>query len=219
MIEVRRLTKYYDDGSVKALNGVSLRIEKGEIVSLVGPSGSGKSTLLNLIGTIDQPTGGQICINGKTITDYKPFDVFRARTIGFIFQLHHLLPHLTLVENVEIAMYRKGIRRNVRRKKALRLLHRVGLMEKVNSFPTKISAGERQRAAIARALANDPQILLADEPTGSIDTETGDRILDFVIDQCRNENMTMIIATHNYEVAERTDRTIYIKNGLIQGQN
>lgn len=216
MIEVRHLTRYYDDGMVKALKGVSFQVKRGEIIVLMGPSGSGKSTLLNLIGTIDRSTGGEIWINGKTITEYKPFDVFRARTIGFIFQLHYLLPHLTLVENVEIAMYAKGTRGNIGRRKALGLLHRVGLTEKVNSFPNKISAGERQRAAIARALANDPQIILADEPTGSIDVETGDRILDFIIDQCRNENMAMIIATHNHKVAEKSDRIIYIKNGLIE---
>jgi ABC-type lipoprotein export system ATPase subunit len=216
MISVTNLRKDYDGGLVQALRGVSFEIEKGETVSIMGPSGCGKSTLLNLIGTLDLPTGGEIRVDGKPLTDYRPFDSFRAKTIGFIFQFHHLIPNLTLLENVELPLYSFPILKQARRKKAIHLLEEMGLEDRMHFLPTRVSGGERQRAAIARAIINDPQILLADEPTGSVDTLIGNRIIDFLLDRCEQKKMTIIIATHNHEVAGRTKRIIKIKNGLVE---
>jgi putative ABC transport system ATP-binding protein len=215
-ISVTHLKKDYDNGLVQALRGVSFEIQKGEAVSIMGPSGCGKSTLLNLIGTLDLPTEGEIRVDGKPLADYRPFDSFRAKTIGFIFQFHHLIPNLTLVENVELPLYSFPIPRRVRREKAIQLLEEMDLEDRMHFLPTRVSGGERQRAAIARAIINDPQILLADEPTGSVDTLIGNRIIDFLLDQCKQKQMTIIIATHNYEVAGRTERIIKIKNGLVE---
>ncbi len=217
MIFVNNLTKDYDDGLVRALRGVSLEIAKGEIVSIMGPSGCGKSTLLNLIGTLDAPTEGEIRIDGKPLADYKPFDSFRAKTIGFIFQFHHLVPNLTLLENVELPMYSFPIPKSARREKAIHLLEEMGLEDRIHFLPTRVSGGERQRAAIARAIINDPPIILADEPTGSVDTFIGNRIMDFLIDLCEQKKVTLIIATHNHEVAARTKRIIRIRSGQVEG--
>ena len=216
MIVVKDLKKYYDHGLVKALNGISFEVERGEIVSIMGPSGCGKSTLLNLIGTLDLPTEGEVWIDGKRIMDYRPMDAFRARNIGFIFQFHHLIPNLSLVENAELPMFSIPESRRSRRNKAVDLLKEMGLEERMHSLPTRVSGGERQRAAIARAMINDPQIILADEPTGSVDTTTGNRILDFLVNLCGEKKITMIIATHNHEVAAKTNRVIKIRNGLLE---
>jgi len=217
MISVTDLRKDYDDGLVQALRGISFEVEKGETVSIMGPSGCGKSTLLNLIGTLDMPSGGEIRVDGKPLADYRPFDSFRAKTIGFIFQFHHLIPNLTLLENVELPLYSFPILKQERRKKAIRLLEEMGLEDRMHFLPTRVSGGERQRAAIARAIVNDPQILLADEPTGSVDTVIGNRIIDFLIDLCDQKKVTLILATHNHEVAARTNRIIRIRNGRVEG--
>jgi len=217
MISVTDLRKDYDDGLVQALRGISFEVEKGETVSIMGPSGCGKSTLLNLIGTLDMPSGGEIRVDGKPLADYRPFDSFRAKTIGFIFQFHHLIPNLTLLENVELPLYSFPILKQERRKKAIRLLEEMGLEDRMHFLPTRVSGGERQRAAIARAIVNDPQILLADEPTGSVDTVIGNRIIDFLIDLCDQKKVTLILATHNHEVAARTNRIIRIRNGQVEG--
>jgi putative ABC transport system ATP-binding protein len=216
MISVTNLTKDYDGGLVQALRGVSFEIEKGEMISIMGPSGCGKSTLLNLIGTLDLPTGGEIRVDGKPLTDYKPFDSFRAKNIGFIFQFHHLIPNLTLIENVELPLYSFPIPKRVRRERAIQLLEEMDLEDRMHFLPTRVSGGERQRAAIARAIINDPQILLADEPTGSVDTLIGNRIIDFLLDRCEQKKMTIIVATHNHEIAGRTKRIVRIKNGLVE---
>jgi len=216
MISVRDVRKVYDYGLVKALNGVSFEIEEGEAVSIMGPSGCGKSTLLNLIGTLDMPTEGQIWIAGKNIADYSPTDLFRAKYLGFIFQFHHLIPNLSLLENVELPMFSLPIPNRLRRNKAIALLKEMGLEDRMNFLPTRVSGGERQRAAIARAMINDPQIILADEPTGSVDTVIGNKILDFLVDLCDTKKITMVIATHNHEVAARTKRIIRMRNGLIE---
>jgi putative ABC transport system ATP-binding protein len=216
MIEVKDLKKYYDQGLVKALNGISFKVERGEIVSIMGPSGCGKSTLLNLIGTLDLPTEGEIWFDGKRIMEYRPMHAFRARTIGFVFQFHHLIPNLSLVENVELPMFSLPVSKRVRRNRAVDLLKEMGLQERMDSLPTKISGGERQRVAIARAMINDPQLILADEPTGSVDTTTGNRILDFLVNLCDQKKVTMIIATHNHEVAAKTNRVIKMRNGLFE---
>jgi len=216
VISITNLKKDYDNGLVQALRGVSFEIEKGEIVSIMGPSGCGKSTLLNLIGTLDLPTGGEIRVDGKPLSDYRPFDSFRAKTIGFIFQFHHLIPNLTLLENVELPLYSFPIPKGVRRDKAIHLLAEMGLEDRMHFLPTRVSGGERQRAAIARAIINDPPIILADEPTGNVDTLIGNRIMDFLLGLCEQKKMTMIIATHNHEISARTRRTIRIKNGQVE---
>jgi len=216
MIAVKDLKKVYDYGLVKALNGISFEIEEGEAVSIMGPSGCGKTTLLNLIGALDTPTAGEIWIGGKNIAKGEPMAVFRAKTIGFVFQFHHLVPNLSLVENVELPMFSLPVSKRSRRDRAIALLKEMGLEERLNFLPTRVSGGERQRAAIARAMVNDPQIILADEPTGSVDTAIGNRILDFLISLCDQRKITMVVATHNHEVAAQTKRIIRMRNGLIE---
>jgi len=216
VIAARDVVKHFESGLIKALNGVSFRVEAGEIVALMGPSGCGKSTLLNLIGTLDAPTSGEIWIEGKPIGAYRSFDRFRATTVGFVFQHHHLIPSLTLLENVETPMCAAGAARGTRRRRAAQLLEEMGLATRMHAFPTGVSGGERQRAALARALANAPKIILADEPTGSIDTETGRRILEGLVARCRRETLTMVIATHNEEVAAMADRRIFLRDGRIE---
>ena len=216
MISVENLKKDYDDGLVQALRGVSLEIAKGEIVSVMGPSGCGKSTLLSLIGALDLPTAGEIRVDGRLLTDYRPFDSFRAKTIGFIFQFHHLIPNLTLLENVELPQYSLSIPKRTRRERAVHLLEEMGLQDRMHFLPTHVSGGERQRAAIARAIINDPAIILADEPTGSVDTFIGNQIIDFLLDLCEEKRITMIVATHNHELASRTERIIRLRNGQVE---
>ena len=215
MIVARDLVKHYDGGLVKALNGISFEVEKSEVVALMGPSGCGKSTLLNLVGTLDTPTSGEILIDGRSISAHRPLDRFRARTIGFVFQFHHLIPGLSLLENTELPMYPLGISKKAMRKRATEMLVKVGLTDRMNFLPTKVSGGERQRAAIARALVNGPSIILADEPTGSVDTETGKAILDHLIHLCHSQGATMLIATHNLEIAAVTDRVLHMRDGVL----
>lgn len=216
MIVVRDLVKHYDGGLVKALNGLSFEVERGEVVSIMGPSGCGKSTLLNLVGALDLPTSGDILIDGRSISTYRSLHHFRARTVGFIFQFHHLIPGLSLLENTELPMYSLGMSKKAMRAKATEMLVRVGLAERMGFPPTKVSGGERQRAAIARALVNDPAIILADEPTGSVDSETGKAILDHLIHLCRTHGVTMLIATHAREIAAHTDRILEIRDGVLR---
>jgi putative ABC transport system ATP-binding protein len=215
MITIKNLIKHYDNDLIKALNGVSFTVEEGESVSIMGPSGCGKTTLLSIMGTLDAPTAGEVWIDGNNIHSSKSFDIFRARTFGFIFQFHHLIPNLSLLENVETPMYALRIPRKARREKAVQLLEEMGLTERLHSLPTRVSGGERQRAAIARAMANDPKIILADEPTGSIDTITGDRIMALLLSLCTERRLTLVIATHNPDIAAKTGRTIWMRNGAI----
>ena len=214
-IELTDVVKSYDGALVKALNGITLTIRSGEIVSLLGPSGSGKSTLLNVMSTMDRQTQGRVRIGGEDVDSYRPLNRFRARHIGFVFQFHHLMSHLTLLENVELPMMVFEKNGKIRREKARTLLNHMGLSTKQNDFPNRVSGGERQRAAIARSLANQPNIILADEPTGNVDTETGLMVMSFIIDYCRKNNASMIMATHNHDLADLTDRKVLIQNGLI----
>jgi ABC-type lipoprotein export system ATPase subunit len=216
MIVARNLVKHYDGGLVKALNGISFEVGKGEVVSIMGPSGCGKSTLLNLLGTLDTPTSGEILIDGRSISTYTPLDRFRSKTIGFVFQFHHLIPGMSLLENAELPMYPLGVSRRAMRQRATEMLVKVGLADRMDFLPTKVSGGERQRAAIARALVNDPSIILADEPTGSVDTETGKAILSYLIDLCHSRGVTMLIATHNREIGAGADRTLRMKDGTLR---
>src|SRR5262245_31257010 len=182
----------------------------------MGPSGCGKSTLLNLIGALDVPTAGEIRIDGKALDDHGPPSRFRATMVGFVFQHHCLIPSLTLLENVETPMCAVGLAARARRRRAAALLDAMGLAARMHALPTAISGGERQRAALARALANDPPILLADEPTGSVDAETGRRILQHLIAGRRPATpTTMLIATHNPEVAALADRRIHLRDGHL----
>ena len=215
IVEIRDLYKSYEDGKIKALNGVNLTIEEGEFVSIIGPSGSGKSTLLNMLGALDVPDSGSIRVAGEDLVPSKKLNEFRATSIGFVFQLHNLIPNISVRENIEIPMYTQGLSSGEMKNKALKLLDDVGLKDKADIMPNKLSGGERQRVAIARALANDPSIILADEPTGSLDSKTSTRILRELIDLHEHKNVTLIIVTHDMDVAKLADRVIEVLDGEI----
>lgn len=216
IVELNNIKKSYENGKIKALDGVSLEIKKGEFVSIIGPSGSGKSTLLNMLGALDLPTKGKINVAGYDLTKTKDLSHFRSKKIGFIFQLHNLVPNLTVIENVEIPMYESNFSSKKMHERALKLLDYVGLQEKANRKPTQLSGGERQRVAIARALANNPSIILADEPTGSLDSKTGQMILQGLKDIHEKENVTLIMVTHDMNVALMAERTIEVLDGKIK---
>ena len=215
IVEIRDLYKSYEDGKIKALNGVNLTINEGEFVSIIGPSGSGKSTLLNMLGALDVPDSGSIRVAGEDLTASKKLNEFRATSIGFVFQLHNLIPNISVRENIEIPMYTQGLSSGEMKNKALKLLDDVGLKDKADIMPNKLSGGERQRVAIARALANDPSIILADEPTGSLDSKTSTKILRQLIDLHEHKNVTLIIVTHDMDVAKLADRVIEVLDGKI----
>lgn len=214
-VEIKDLYKSYEDGKIKALNGVNLTIADGEFVSIIGPSGSGKSTLLNMFGALDIPDSGYINVAGQDLSTSKKLNEFRAQKIGFIFQLHNLIPNISVVENIEIPMYTQKMSSKEMRVKALKLLDDVGLNDKAEILPNKLSGGERQRVAIARALANDPSIILADEPTGSLDSKTSSKILKQLIDLHEDKNVTLIIVTHDMDVAKLADRVIEVLDGEV----
>ncbi|MEW6011735.1 MAG: lipoprotein-releasing system ATP-binding protein LolD [Methanobacterium sp.] len=216
IVEIHNLQKSFDNGKITALNGINLEIKRGEFVSIIGPSGSGKSTLLNMIGALDKADTGSIVVSGNDLIQKKDLSEFRSREIGFIFQLHNLIPNLSVLENVEIPMYEKNMSSSQMRKRALELLEYVGLSDKLKRKPTELSGGERQRVAIARALANEPSIILADEPTGSLDSKTGAMILNRLKDLHEKENVTLIMVTHDLDVASLADRTIRVLDGKIQ---
>ncbi|MGZ7068723.1 MAG: ABC transporter ATP-binding protein, partial [Methanobacterium sp.] len=182
IIEIMNLKKSYDNGTIRALNGIDLEIKKGEFVSIIGPSGSGKSTLLNMIGALDRGEEGSIKVTGIDLMKKKDLSEFRSSEIGFVFQLHNLIPNLTVFENVQIPMLETSVSGKEMEERAMELLKAVGLEKKIKTLPTKLSGGERQRVAIARALVNHPSIILADEPTGALDSKTGDIILNVLKD-------------------------------------
>ncbi|MEA3339280.1 MAG: ABC transporter ATP-binding protein [Chloroflexota bacterium] len=216
IVETRDLVKVYGDGAqVRALDGVSLRIAEGEFVSVMGPSGSGKSTLLNMIGALDLPTEGQVLVNGQDLASVRNLDTFRARTVGFIFQLHNLIPTLTARENVEVPMRGQPIGARDRRKRAKELLELVGLADRMDHLPNQLSGGERQRVAIARALANQPAIVLADEPTGDLDSESGMEVIGLMHRLNRELGATFIAVTHDPAVARQTGRILIMRDGDI----
>ena len=216
IVEIRNLRKGFDKGKITALNGIDLNIKKGEFVSIIGPSGSGKSTLLNMIGALDRPDEGKIMVAGYDLQGKSDLSQFRSREIGFIFQLHNLIPNLSVVENVEIPMFESGLSGRQMREKALKLLDYMNLSDKASRKPTELSGGERQRVAIARSLANDPSIILADEPTGSLDSKNGDMILNLLKDLHDKEQVTLIMVTHDMKVASMAERTIEVLDGEIQ---
>ncbi|WP_405296181.1 ABC transporter ATP-binding protein [Methanobrevibacter sp.] len=214
-VEIKDLYKSYEGGKIKALNGVSLTIADGEFVSIIGPSGSGKSTLLNMLGALDVPDSGSIMVAGEDLKSSKSLNKFRGEKIGFIFQLHNLIPNISVRENVEIPMFTQKLSSKEMHAKALKLLDDVGLKDKADMLPSKLSGGERQRVAIARALANNPSIILADEPTGSLDSKTSSKILKQLIDLHEDKNVTLIIVTHDMDVAKLADRVIEVLDGEI----
>lgn len=218
LIAADRLTKLYrmGDETVHALDGVSFAIPARDYCAIVGPSGSGKSTLMNIIGGLDTPTSGRISIGGADIgeMDDDALAAFRNQTIGFVFQSFNLLPRLTALENVELPMIYGGVPPKERRERAQELLHRVGLGDRMGHRPTQLSGGQQQRVAIARALAGRPALILADEPTGALDTNTGIEILA-LFRQLNREGATIVIVTHDHEVAAQTRRTIEMRDGHI----
>lgn len=216
VVEIKNLIKRYDNGRIKALNGIDLEIREGEFVSIIGPSGSGKSTLLNMIGALDTADEGSIQVAGNDLTMKKDLSDFRSQKIGFIFQLHNLIPNLSVLENVTIPMYGNGYQSKEMTKRALKLLEYVKLKDKAARKPTELSGGERQRVAIARALANSPSIILADEPTGSLDSKNGQMILQRLKELHEQENVTLIMVTHDMKVAAMAQRTIKVLDGEIQ---
>ncbi|HEY3946377.1 MAG TPA: ABC transporter ATP-binding protein [Solirubrobacteraceae bacterium] len=203
-------------GRIVALHGVSLIASEGEFLAITGPSGSGKSTLLNLIGTLDTPDSGTISVGGKPVPPPREAVEFRRRLVGFVFQDHLLLPYLSAQSNVETALLATGVARHERVRRARDLLDEVGLSGRVGHLPSQLSAGERQRVAIARALANAPQLLLADEPTGALDSAAGDRVLDLLAATRDRHGMTLIIASHDPAVPARADRVVALVDGRLR---
>ncbi len=220
VLRIRDLEKTYMQGRipVHALDGVSFNVKKGELLSIVGPSGSGKSTLLSMIGLLDRPTDGSVFIDDVEITKAKESEAPRIRRekIGFVFQHFNLLSTLTAMENVDIAMRFTGTSKNKRKERAFQLLTMVGLGDRVKHKPSELSGGQQQRVAIARALANEPAILLADEPTGAVDTKTREVIVE-LLKSLSKKGQTIIIVTHDMEVAGQTDRIITMRDGRIAG--
>ena len=218
VVETRDLIKCYGDPNaqgIRALDGVTLGIPRGQFVALIGPSGAGKSTLLHMLGALDRPTRGEVIIDGQLLSRVRDLDRFRSRTIGFVFQMHNLIPTLTALENVEVPMAETGVSGRRKRARARALLKMGGLAARGNHLPNMMSGGERQRVAIARSLANQPAILLADEPTGNLDTRTTDEIMDLLAMLNREQGMTLILVTHNPQVAGVAERVLTIRDGKI----
>tara|TARA_B100001750_G_C15491188_1_gene591370 strand:+ start:311 stop:1015 length:705 start_codon:yes stop_codon:yes gene_type:complete len=213
------LTKIYTTGQIEliALDKFSTEFKTGELVSVVGQSGSGKSTLLNLLGTLDRPTSGQIIIDGIDTTkmNNNQLAVLRNEKIGFIFQSFNLISRTTVMKNIEMPAISKGYDSNVRNKKVIELLDLMGISQTAKRKPTELSGGQQQRVAIARALINDPAIILADEPTGNLDSKTGEEIFQLLKRLCKERNTTIILVTHNLELAKRTDRIIKLSDGKL----
>lgn len=219
LVELEKVSKVYqsDGAGVRALDGVTLSVEKGEFMSVAGPSGSGKTTLLNLIGCLDRPMSGNVKIGNRNVArmSVRKLDALRLRKIGFVFQTFNLIPTLTALENVELALSLAGLSGSEQRKRAGELLELVGLGSRLHHRPSQLSAGEAQRVAIARALANDPDLVLADEPTGNLDTKRGKEIIALMRDLNRKFGKTFIIVTHDPEVAKMADRVVLLKDGRI----
>jgi len=208
-------TEYYE---VRALDGISMDVEDGEFVVIMGPSGSGKSTLLNLIGCLDKPSEGEVLINGVETSNLNDNQLTELRrdTIGFIFQTYNLIPTLTALENVELPMIFKGLGKEEREERAKELLRSVGLEKEMNRKPNEMSGGQQQRVAIARALANTPKILLCDEPTGNLDTKSGEHVMEIIRHQNEELGVTVILVTHDPSLAKYGDRVIRLRDGKIE---
>jgi putative ABC transport system ATP-binding protein len=220
VLKVENIVKVFDSaaGRVAALRGVNLSIRKGEFVAIVGPSGSGKSTLLNMIGALDRPTSGKVFINGVDVFSLSDAELatMRNHLIGFIFQSYNLINRTTVLKNVELPAILTGMDGGKREQRALKILEVLGISDKVRFKPSNLSGGQQQRVAIARALMNDPAIILADEPTGNLDTKTGNEVFDLLRMLSSKFRRTIVMVTHNPELAETTDRAIYIRDGMVE---
>ena len=216
ILEVRKLCKSYDEGRIEALRGVDLSITASEYLAISGPSGSGKSTLLQLLGGLDTATTGEVLFQNAALGSVVNLDEYRARQVGFIFQAFYLLPTLTAVENVQVPMLALDLLPSNRAQRAESLLREMGMEDRLNQYPNQLSAGERQRVAIARALANAPSILLADEPTGNLDSSNSARIMEILTGIQKQRGMTLIIITHDNEIASCAPRHIRIRYGRIE---
>lgn len=219
-IKISNVIKHFRLGDVvvEALRGVSVEVERGEFVAIIGPSGSGKSTLMHIIGALDSPTAGKYLLDGEDVSFLSEKDRARIRNekIGFVFQTFNLLPRYTAAKNVELPLLYGGVSEKKRKERVLSLMEKVGLSDRLEHSPNELSGGQKQRVAIARALANDPEIILADEPTGNLDTKTGNDILEVLLDLNRNDNVTMIIVTHDPEIAAYADRVITLRDGEVE---
>jgi putative ABC transport system ATP-binding protein len=217
-VEVVDLVKTFDEGRTRAVDGVTFSVARGEFVAITGPSGCGKSTLLHLIGALERPDSGRIGVLGQDITRQRDLSRYRARTVGLVFQLHNLLPNLTAVENVEVPMYETALGMKERRARALELLELVGLADKARRPPPRLSGGERQRVAIARSLSNGPPILLADEPTGNLDSKSGRNVMGALEGIHQQQGLTFIMVTHDPAIAASADRVMKMLDGRIEGE-
>ena len=215
MIDIKDVRKSF--GNLNVLKGITLHIDKGEVVSIVGPSGAGKTTLLQIIGTLDKADSGEICIDGKEISKMskKQLSDFRNTHIGFVFQFHQLLPEFTALENIMIPAYIAGKSRSEAKKRAMELLDFMGLTDRATHKPNELSGGEKQRVAVARALVNNPAVILADEPSGSLDSKNKAELHQLFFDLRDKFGQTFVIVTHDEELASITDRTIHLRDGVI----
>lgn len=219
VLELRDVVKTYSSGntSFNALDGVSLKIHQGEFVSITGPSGSGKSTLMHIVGLLDTPTSGQVLLEGKDISNLKETELARLRnvTLGFVFQQFNLLAKTSSLENVMLPLLYSDVPRSFRDDLALQMLTKVGLQDKLRNTPAQLSGGQQQRVAIARALVNDPKIILADEPTGNLDSKSGKEVISLFHHLHQDEHRTIVLVTHDMELAKQAERIIIIKDGKI----
>ena len=213
--EAVNLKREFDDGKVQALRGVDFQVMPGEFVAITGPSGCGKTTLLQILGALIQPSSGSLRYRGNSLPDLADPADYRAREIGFIFQAFHLLPTYTALENVQMPMFEMKWPAAERRERAVKLLEAVGLGHRLDQFPAKLSGGERQRVAIARSLANGPSVLLADEPTGNLDSDNAVLIMDLIVRLHQEQNMTLVLITHDMGIARSASRTLRMKDGRI----
>ncbi|HEY1208046.1 MAG TPA: ABC transporter ATP-binding protein [Terracidiphilus sp.] len=216
ILQVRDLRKSYDEGRIEALRGVDLAIRAGEFLAISGPSGSGKSTLLQLLGGLDTPTSGEVRFRNVQLGSANGLDAYRSKKVGFIFQSFHLMPTLRVLDNVQVPMLALSPKPPKRAERALTLLREMGLEHRLRQYPNELSAGERQRVAIARALANEPEILLADEPTGNLDSANSARIMEILTGIQKQRGMTLIVVTHENEIAHAAARQIRLRDGRIE---